>query len=584
MKIFNNKYFLAAIVLVAGIIIGWIIKPSSKASSQMADHQHASAAEVWTCSMHPSVRQSEPGKCPICGMDLIPLESDDDGTDPSVKMSETAIRLANIQTTRVGSQVATKEIRLNGKVMPDERRISAQVAHIPGRIEQLAVNFTGEQVAKGQLVAKVYSPELVTAQRELVEAQKIKNLHPELFSAAKEKLRNWKLSDRQIDEILQLEKPIEKFPLIADVSGIVMARKVSVGDYVMTGMPLYEVVDLSRVWVLFDVYENDMPWVKRGSTIEFTVQSLPGEKFTGTVQFIDPTIDPMTRVATARVEIGNPQMRLKPEMFANGIVKSQLNKTQQMVVPKSAVMWTGERSVVYRKQTSDEGVSFVMHEVVLGPSLGDGYVIKAGIELGMEIVTNGTFTIDAAAQLAGKPSMMKPSGGHSSTGHDHGSMKLEQSSGSEKTAAVNPKFAAQLTAMLPSYLKLKDALVAANAGEAAAAAKDLSNSLKQVDMKLLVNAAHEQWMPLHKTLSGSAAGAASNESIEDQRKAFSQITYAYFRAIQNFNITGLHAYYQYCPMAFNNQGAYWISSEKEIKNPYFGSKMMKCGETKQELH
>jgi len=220
-KILNSKITIAGIMLVTGIFLGWSFFSGPNAtSSETATHDH-STSEVWTCSMHPSVRQSEPGKCPICGMDLIPLESDDESDDPmDVKMSATAIKLASIRTMTIGVNKAEKEIRLNGKVQADERNMSSQSAHIPGRIEKLLINFTGEPVTKGAVIAYVYSPELVTAQQELFEAHKIKDTQPALYNAAREKLKNWKLSDTQIDEILAEGKPKDQFPIIADASGI----------------------------------------------------------------------------------------------------------------------------------------------------------------------------------------------------------------------------------------------------------------------------------------------------------------------------------------------------------------------------
>jgi Cu(I)/Ag(I) efflux system membrane fusion protein len=370
--------------------------------------------------MHPTVRQSGPGKCPICGMNLIPLESDQEAEElTGVKLSETAMKLANIQTTEIRTDQAVKEIRLNGKVQADERRISSQSAHIPGRIERLMVNSTGEYVSAGQVIAYIYSPELVTAQQELLEAFKIRESQPSLYAAAREKLKTWKLADGQIDKMLTENRSLERFPLLADVSGIVLERKVNVGDYVSRGMAIYDVADLSHLWLQFDVYESDLKWVKKNSVIEFTVESLPGEKFEGKISFIDPIINPKTRVAKARVEVVNPGLKLKPEMFATGIVKTNLKGSGEIILPKSAVMWTGQRSIVYVKNTSDKGISFSLREVVLGPSLGDSNVIESGLESGMEVVTNGTFTIDAASQLAGKPSMMNPKGDDEMTGHQH---------------------------------------------------------------------------------------------------------------------------------------------------------------------
>ncbi|MEQ8424946.1 MAG: efflux RND transporter periplasmic adaptor subunit, partial [Cyclobacteriaceae bacterium] len=476
-----RKYITPVLMLIVGLVVGWAISTSTHQHINSSTNQEINTSTTWTCSMHPSVRQSEPGQCPICGMDLIPLANDDDGGDPmEVRMSESAMKLANIQTTIVNTSNSVKEIKLNGKIQADERRKSSQAAHIPGRIEQLLVNFTGEYVQKGQTIAQVYSPELVTAQQELFEANKIKDAQPALFAAAREKLKNWKFNDKQINAMLESGKTLEHFPLLADVSGVVLDRRVNVGDYVMRGAPIYDVADLNNVWVLFDVYESDIQWVKKNSEIEFTVQSLPGEKFKNKISFIDPVLNPATRVATARVEMTNPGMRLKPEMFVSATIKSDFKGGMDISVPKSAVMWTGERSIVYLKKTTDAGVAFQMREVTLGASLGDSYIIKEGLENGDEIVTHGTFTIDAAAQLAGKPSMMSPEQGNnpkSSSMNDHSQMGVVEE--------VNEQFKNQLSALLAPYLALKDDLVKTNATDASAAARNLRTTLEKVDMALL---------------------------------------------------------------------------------------------------
>src|SRR5690606_4642231 len=267
----------------------------------------------------------------------------------------------------------------------------------------------------------IYSPDLVTAQEELFEARKIKEIQPALFHAAKEKLKNWKLTDEQIDRILSSGNTIDQFPILANVSGYVTQKMVNLGDYVVKGDPIYEISDLSKVWVLFDVYESDLTWVKNGARLTFTIESIPGKTFNGRISYIDPVIDTKTRVTKARVETVNRNFQLKPEMFVSGTLEAKASNSQNAItVPKSAVMWTGKRSLVYVMQTSMQGVNFQMREVTLGAELGKSYIIESGLEPGEEIAVNGTFSIDAAAQLAGKPSMMSPEGGAAMTGHNHG--------------------------------------------------------------------------------------------------------------------------------------------------------------------
>jgi Cu(I)/Ag(I) efflux system membrane fusion protein len=257
--------------LVVGLLLGWLIFGGSDTvqtqnlASQhdpASQHDHSGEETTWTCSMHPQIKQPDPGDCPICGMDLIPMEEDDGGADPrEIRMSPTAMQLASVQTQTVAKGTAHKTVRLDGKVEADEREVYSQSSHVPGRIEQLTINFTGQYVKRGTPVAYVYSPDLVTAQEELFEAQAIKEAQPALYNAAYEKLKNWKLTDAQIDRIIESEEPQEQFPVLADVSGYVTDKLVNKGDYIKRGQPIYEIADLSTIWVLFDVYESDIPWI-----------------------------------------------------------------------------------------------------------------------------------------------------------------------------------------------------------------------------------------------------------------------------------------------------------------------------------
>jgi Cu(I)/Ag(I) efflux system membrane fusion protein len=321
--------------------------------------------------------------------------------------STEAMELANVVTSVVSHQKPVKEVRLYGKIQADERLLQNQVAHVSGRIEKLMVNFTGEPVRQGQLLAMIYSPDLIAAQQELLEAAKSKQTQPEIYQAAMEKLMQWMLTEKQIAQIESSGKPKTDFEVYSNTSGIVTAKRVATGDHVSEGSVLFDIANLSNVWVLFDAYESDLPFLKVGNTISFSLQALPGTKFSANIQFIDPVIDPVNRVAKVRVEVSNAGGKLKPEMFATGIVKANLNEFKdKLVIPRSAVLWTGKRSIVYVKQSDGEGFSFKMREIELGPTLGNSYVVESGLKTGEEIVTDGTFSVDAAAQLAGKPSMM----------------------------------------------------------------------------------------------------------------------------------------------------------------------------------
>lgn len=395
-----------SIILIAGFILGWLVFHRSQTIQKSETVVSEKKSTIWTCSMHPQIRRDAPGQCPICGMDLIPLIQDAAQIDPnSISMTEDAARIAEVETTIVTSQEPVKEVRLYGKIQADERLFQTQSAHLAGRIEQLLINFTGEEVHKGQAIAQIYSPSVMTAQQELFEALKMKDTA--IISAARDKLRQWKFTDGQIADIESSGKVKNVFDVTATVSGIVTAKKVNRGDYVQQGSALYEIADLSHVWALFDAYESDLPWIRQGDKVTFTLQSLPGKEFNGVISFIDPILNTQTRVAQLRVDVGNTGNILKPGMFATGHLKNRLaSKGNSLIIPQSAVLWTGTRSIVYIKVQGASQPTFLMREITLGPDLGNSYVVIEGLMEGEEIVTNGTFNIDASAQLMGKPSMM----------------------------------------------------------------------------------------------------------------------------------------------------------------------------------
>ncbi|MGB0806734.1 MAG: efflux RND transporter periplasmic adaptor subunit [Salibacteraceae bacterium] len=424
-NIINNKWVLIGGALIIGFVLGKFMFGGGTSSDPVPSEVHEHVEDengLWTCSMHPQIQKDAPGKCPICGMTLVPVDVDmgTDETNPNeVTMSAEAMALAEVQTFTARKEHPEKELRLLGKVKADERLIYSQTSHLPGRIEELYINFTGEKVYKGQKLASIYSPELITAQQELIEVISDENSSPALLEASREKLRQWKLTDNQISEIEKSKVVQQDIDILSNYNGFVMKRLISEGDHVMEGMVLFEITDLSKVWVLFEAYENDLPWLKLGDEITIDLKSLPGQIFKGKVAFIDPFINPQTRVAYVRVELDNSKGLFKPDMFANGIMSSRLKSTGDVIlIPKSAVLWTGKRAVVYVKVPHKKHNTFIYREVVLGAETGDYYIISSGLMEGEVVASNGVFKIDASAQLAGKKSMMSPDGGAKMTGHE----------------------------------------------------------------------------------------------------------------------------------------------------------------------
>lgn len=569
-----KKYIIYSAILGIGLLLGWVLFGGT--SSQESEHNHESETtetQMWTCSMHPQIMQPEPGDCPICGMDLIPAEAGAEGlTADQFKLSENAMALANIQTTVIGHSMGeSKGTVLSGKIAENESANAVQVSYVSGRIETLNISFTGEAVKKGQLLATVYSPELYAAQQELLTAVSLKASQPELYQAVRNKLKLWKLSDSQINQIETSGKVRENIPVYATVSGVVTQKLVNQGDYIKQGQPLLKIADLGTVWANFDVYENQISQFKKGQAIEISAKAYPGKMFNGTVDFIDPVLNANTRTVSLRVVLKNINGEFKPGMFVQAEIKGAKEYNENMfTIPATAVMWTGERSVVYLK-TSKTASVFEMREVTLGNRLGEVFEVLEGVNAGDEIVTNGTFTVDAAAQLQGKKSMMNQP--------KEMVMELDKQETDRLTVAKN--FQAQLKSVYYQYIVLKDALVAGNSEQASTASQNLEKSLMQVDMKLLnENEAHMRWMSQLKAIENNTESILKSTKIEMQRQYFKELSDALINAVQSFGINE-KVFLEYCPMANDNKGAYWLSKEEKILNPYFGDAMLTCGEVKQ---
>ncbi len=415
-----KKYIVYSGILAIGLLLGWLIFGNSP--DVRTEHNHDAVTETnqtWTCSMHPQIRQPEPGDCAICGMDLIPAEASGDGLNANeFKLTKNAMALANIQTSVVGNSVNEgNTIKLSGTIKENENANVVQASYFSGRIERLNVSSVGEEVRKGQLLAMVYSPELFSAQQELITASSLKESQPALYKAVRNKLKLWKISDSQIDQIEATGEVKQNFPIYATVSGTVSEKLVEQGDYVKQGQVLLKITNLNSVWALFDVYEDQINVFKKGQNITVTTNVYPNKKFRKKVDFIDPIMNSSTRTVKLRVVLNNVNGEFKTGMFVEGNIENTISKSEQnLLIPASAVLWTGERSVVYLKTKPNEPV-FEMQEITLGKQLGEHYEVVAGLKNGDEIVTNGTFTVDASAQLQGKKSMMNQSGETKSKDH-----------------------------------------------------------------------------------------------------------------------------------------------------------------------
>ncbi len=477
----NKKTAFRILVVVAMLIaaFGAGRLTATRLSGDAHDHgalaeAPAAKAQVWTCSMHPQFKLPDPGKCPICFMDLIPLDSgsDDEGGPRELTVSETSKALMEIETAPVERRFVTADVRMVGKVDYDETRVSHITAWVPGRLDRLFVDYTGIRVAEGDHMVELYSPELLSAQEELLQAitaakdlarsdvSVVRDATEAMVEAAREKLRLWGLTPEQIKGVEQRGTAADHVTIYAPTGGIVIQKNAQEGMYVKTGSRIYTIADLSQVWVSLDAYESDLQWLKYGQTVTFTAESYPGETFAGTISFIHPVLNEATRTVKVRVNMPNEDGRLKPGMFVRAeaqasvatggrimdtalagkwispmhpeIVKDEPGSCdvcgmplvraeslgyvgqgptaddKPLVIPATAPLLTGKRAIAYVEIANKEKPTYEGREIVLGPRAGDYYLVREGLSEGERVVTHGAFKIDAELQIQAKPSMMTP--------------------------------------------------------------------------------------------------------------------------------------------------------------------------------
>ncbi len=392
--------------------------------------------DYWTCTMHPSVREKGPGKCPICSMDLVPVMKENatparstknapqhdhaamlagkpsDSSATSPPSHEFVVPVERQQ--QIGVSFATVEmkplshsIRAVGRVVPETQRIWRVVSRTTAYVQELGVNAPGELVKKNQVLMKLYSPELLTTQRELIDLLRsrdgtAKNTHSargdfqRLIESAERRLRLWNVTDEQITKIEQTRQAEESLPILSKVDGVVQNLPVTQGASVAIGSPLVEVADLSVVWVWGEFYQDELPMLQIGQEVTVTSSSYPGEKFRGQITLIDPFIDNVKRTGRVRLDIQNPDLKLKPDMYVDLVLDMDMGRS--LVVPVSAIIPTGKRNIAF----VDKGDGKLEPRVLeLGGKFGDVYAVKSGLKEGERVVASANFLIDAESKIQG---------------------------------------------------------------------------------------------------------------------------------------------------------------------------------------
>ena len=674
---------LIAAAFYAGNRLGLDAGKSTPAPSGTATPS-APAAPTWTCSMHPEISLGEPGKCPICGMDLIPAtaplvvaaapppkyacammcippqdqggkcpvcgmdmvpveSSGGGGSDIQVTLSEAALRLARVDTAVVERRFVDHELRLVGLVDFDETRQRSIAARVPGRLDRLYVDYTGITVAPGDHLVSVYSPDLLTAQEELLQAVKgvkegqqagiaaLQEIAEENVRIVKSKLQLWGLTEDQIQEIIDRGTASDHITVFAPIGGVVIKKDAVQGIYVSTGMELYTIADLSHVWLQLKAYESDLTWIRYGQPITFEAEAYPGETFTGQVAFINQLVDERTRTIDVRANVANPDMRLKPGMFVRAKLHSRLavggkvmdpalagkfmcpmhpeivrdaaancdlcgmplvateslgyasadpaTALAPLVIPATAPLITGRRALVYLADPQIAG-TFTAREVELGPRAGDVYLVSKGLTEGERVAARGALRLDSAAQILGKQTMMSPR-----ESSDEGA----KSRSPEKVAPISrldvPKtFIDRLDASFTAYFVLQDALSHDKWDEARAAAGKLILAVEALSDLSATDDAADTWKSDFAALKESVTRLASSPDMKSIRVAYQPLSNIMITIAKRYGTSGRFAVRRYhCPMAFNDKGADWLQNRSGIENPYFGAEMFSCGVLKEVI-
>jgi Cu(I)/Ag(I) efflux system membrane fusion protein len=580
MKTFKTILLLFAVAGIAGGI-GWFaakIDASPPVNGKSSDRK----VLFYQSAMHPWIKSDKPGKCTICGMDLVPVYEGDKALDTSpdmVTLNSNSITVLRVQSEAVRRQPLTRTLRVAGVIDDNDavhRRLSA---YVDGRIEKLFVNFIGAEVVAGQPLAVFYSPTLFAAEREYLSLhQQARNapagagaeLKP-LLAAAAFKLRRLGLSEAQVAALPQKPEGDSFTEILAPMTGTVLTREVYAGQYVKEGDRLFELADFSTMWFRFDGYERDLAWLRPGQSVEITTPSLPGKVFNAPIKFIDPNLNEATRSAKVRVELPNPlvgengaqRRQFLHRLYAEGVVKTE--SVEVMCVPRSAVLSPGAQPIVY---VDLGGGSFQQRKIKLG-RIGDTLSeVLEGLADGERVVLNGNLLIDAQAQL-------NSSG--AGAAHEHGAADAATAAQALQPALNEAELAAVL-----KYLRF------ASAVSEALSADDLTkfNELAATSHAAMtgLSEAIAQTESLKRVLSRLATSAhlTGAADLASARRSFYTMSLSVVELARLARGPEVPVRIFECPMtkdvfAGAPAKAQWLQFDATKRNPYMGKRMLDCG-------
>ncbi len=562
---------------------------SGNTKEEQTTHEHTAEtpATKYTCPMHPSVIQDGPGKCPICGMDLV-IKSQSSGDSNDLMLNESQIRLANITTQKVSLQPIGQTVVINARLVVDQDYSEVITSRAAGRVERLFFKETGRVVKKGEPLYELYSETMLTLQKEYLLAKdqyetlgKTETRYESFLKAAEKKLLLYGLSKPQIEQLGQSKTVQQRITFLAPASGMITEINASEGQYLVEGGMLYKIENISRLWLEAELYPQETSLVKVSDKIIVRVSGYESSPVETKVTFLSPEYRANTQIIVMRAAVSNPEMKFKPGAQAQVLFSHSARKT--LAIPTDAVIRDGKGTHVYVESDTN---TFQPRMVTTGLEDFERVEITEGLMENEIVVVSGAYLLYSELVLKKGVSPM--------AGHQHGEgnsidkndkmvPKLVDADDKKQPVSTDPKFSQQLATVLTTYLTMKDALVASDAKTANQESKNFSSALKKIDMNLLKGEAHINWMEKLNVMEKASAAIQTENDLEKQRALFSDLTNALYASIKMYSVNGLHAYYQYCPMAFDNKGAYWLSLDKEISNPYFGEQMLTCGVTKETL-
>ncbi|MBC8001303.1 MAG: efflux RND transporter periplasmic adaptor subunit [Opitutaceae bacterium] len=528
--------------------------------------------------MHPWIKAEKPGKCTICGMDLVPVFEGESGISDDgrlIMLSTNSITVLNVETAEIKRQPLRRTLRVAGTIDDDDSRHRILSAYLDGRIDELFVNHVGAEVTAGQPLATLYSPMLLTAEREyvaLVQQKQVAALQGEqgrMTDAAAQRLLRLGLTREQIVSLPDKAESDRHTRILAPINGTVVLRNVYAGQYVKEGDKLFEIADFSKMWFQFDAYERDLAWLQTGQSIDVTTPSAPGKVFTGKIAFIDPNLSDQSRSAKVRVELDNPlidrdgqkRRELLHKIYAEGIVT--MMPPELLTVPRSAVLSPAGQPIVYLDKG---GGAFEPRSVKLGRAGDDAWEVLDGLAEGERVVTSGNMLIDAQAQLnqsSRSPSVSQPV---------------------TNTVTVSNLTPAQ-TKALQEFLAIADAVTQALAADDLNRFNDQAARLHGGLPPLLT--AFDTGKEWHPLLSKVEAVAHFGKAVDlmNARKAFHPFSSAVVDLVRHLRTQdksfGEVRIFQ-CPMVKEvfpgaPKSAQWLQLDAKIRNPYFGAAMIDCG-------